>query len=207
MPHIYSTQDLLQILADERSACVNGQRLDLAAQPSGINPLLDRFIEPTGIQKFTAYEKFRATIHQYQRDHHVSGLIWPEITIGNATVKSPQIDDELISVTNDLRVLRAARPRMLGFWYRATESLTLFLRVSGATGFQPIDRAEIKSIQDRSAWAVLSCQGQGENRELILQLGWGKPEDAKYPRGLPGSFPESGSEFIHAVLPGRMPIG
>jgi hypothetical protein len=203
MPQVYRTQDLIQILANERSACVNGQRLDLAAQPSGINPLLDRFIEPTGIQKFTAYENFRATIHAYQREHHVSGLIWPEITIGNATVKSPQIDDQLISVTNDLRVLRAARPRMLGFWYRATEALALFLRVPGVTGFESIDRADIKPIQDRSEWAVLSAHGHGENRELILQLGWGKPEDAKYPRG----FPESGSEFIHAVLPGRLPIG
>jgi hypothetical protein len=203
MPNVYCTQDLLQILADERSACVNGQRLDLAAQPSGINPLLDRFIEPTGIQKFTAYENFRATIHAYQREHQVSGLIWPEITIGNATVKSPQIDDQLISVTNDLRVLRAARPRMLGFWYRATEPLALFLRVAGVTGFESIDRLDIKAIQDRSEWAVLTCHGQNESLELILQLGWGKPEDAKYPRG----FPASGSEFIHAVRPGRMPIG
>jgi hypothetical protein len=39
--------------------------------------------------------------------------------------------------------------------------------------------------------------------EIILQLGWGKPEEACYKRG----FPASGSEFIHAVNPGKQPIG
>lgn len=39
--------------------------------------------------------------------------------------------------------------------------------------------------------------------EMILQLGWGKPEEAYYKRGRPGS----GSEYIHAVNPGNRPIG
>jgi hypothetical protein len=34
-------------------------------------------------------------------------------------------------------------------------------------------------------------------------LGWGKPEVARYRRG----FPESGSEFVHAVYPGQQPLG
>jgi len=39
--------------------------------------------------------------------------------------------------------------------------------------------------------------------ELILQLGWGQPQEATYKRGRP----LAGSEFIHAVNPGCYPIG
>jgi hypothetical protein len=39
--------------------------------------------------------------------------------------------------------------------------------------------------------------------EIILQLGWGQPQEAAYKRGRP----LAGSEFIHAVNPGCYPIG
>jgi hypothetical protein len=203
MEPVYSTKQLLKILAEERQACMSGKRLDLAAQPSGINPVLDRFIEPTGIQKFTAYDNFRQTIHQYQHEHQVSGLVWQEMTIGAEHLQFPQVHDELASLSQDLRILRAAKPTVLSFWERVTNPMALFLSVQRSTGFTETDAAGIQHIIDRTEWATLSYHGHDRNLELILQLGWGKPELAKYRRG----FPESGSEFVHAVYPGRQPLG
>jgi len=37
--------------------------------------------------------------------------------------------------------------------------------------------------------------------EMLLQLGWGKLEEAAYRRG----WPVSGSEYVHAVKPGKLP--
>jgi hypothetical protein len=203
MERIYSTEQLIQILAQERRACMSGKRLDLAAQPSGINPLIDRFIEPSGIQKFSAYDNFRQTIHQYQHEHQVSGLIWPEMTIGDASLRFPQVDEELISLPQDLRILRAAKSSILSFWQQVTQTMSLFLSVQRGTGFTVTDAAGIEHILARTEWATIAHHGRDQNLELILQLGWGKPEAAKYRRG----FPESGSEFVHAVFPGRQPLG
>jgi hypothetical protein len=202
MDRVYSTEELLQVLETERRACMSGKRLDLAAQPSGINPVIDRLIEPTGIQKFTAYDNFRSTIHQYQREHQVSGLIWQEITVGQDSLRFPQIDDELISLSQDLRLLRAAKPKVVEYWEQVTGKMDLFLSVQQCKGFVRTDHQGIDHILQRTEWATIGMQGRGEALELILQLGWGKPEAAKYHRG----FPESGSEFVHAVYPGREPF-
>lgn len=52
---VYSTEELINILASERRACMNGERLNLAASASG-NPLLDKFLKPEGIQNLVLIE-------------------------------------------------------------------------------------------------------------------------------------------------------
>jgi hypothetical protein len=203
MEPIYSTAALIEILGEERRACMSGRRLDLAAQPSGMNHVIDRLIEPTGIQKFTAYENFRLAIHQYQREHQVSGIVWQTVTIGNDTLEFPQIDEQLACLTQDLRILWAAKAAIWVFWQRVTAPLDLFLSVQRGVRFEPADEAAIARIVARSEWATIAHHGRGEMLEVILQLGWGKPDAARYRQ----DFPQSGSEFVHAVWPGREPLG
>jgi len=62
------------------SACLLGQRLNLAAKVSG-NPLIDKYLRSDGIQKFTAYQDFKAAVHRYQREHRVSGIVWRQLTL------------------------------------------------------------------------------------------------------------------------------
>lgn len=203
MPQIYSTEELIQILSQERQACMNGQRLNLAAMPSGINPLLDRFVNSDGIQRFTAYRDFRSAIHQYQIEHRVSGLVWTSLTIGGRTFRCPKIHEHLISLPSDLAVLKAEKSSIVEFWRSITSGFDFYLSMNSGKLHQLITKDDIERILQRSEWATLSHQGKAEALEIILQLGWGKPEEAVYRRG----FPESGSEYIHAVRPGRMPIG
>lgn len=203
MSRVYSTEDLIKILAEERRACMNGQRLNLAASPSGISPLIDMFLATDGIQKFTAYSDFRATVHQYQREHQVSGIVWQTITVGSKTLRYPKVDDQLIGLPSDLVVLQTAKQSVVDFWYDVTAAMDWYLSMNGGKLHQRVMIAHVDRIAQRTEWASLQQQGSAQHLEIILQLGWGKPEEATYRRG----FPESGSEYVHAVMRGNHPIG
>lgn len=203
MTKIYSTKELINILAEERRACINGHRLHLAATPSGINPIIDRFLKPDGIQKFTAYDNFRQTVHSYQREHQVSGIVWQSLSLKGRVFSFPKIDDQLISLNPDVQLLRLAKSATVNFWQTVAQDMELYLSFQGGKCHQAVAVADVDRIIQRSEWASLSHHGRDQGLEIILQLGWGRPEAAIYRRG----FPESGSEYIHAVYPGHHPLG
>jgi hypothetical protein len=201
MSPIYTTEDLIRILADERRACMNGQRLNLAVSPSG-SPFLDKFLQSDGLQKFMAYSDFRLAVHQYQRDHQVSGVIWQTLSLKDRSVRFPKVDDQLAALPQDLRLLKSFKGTLYDFWCEVTAGLDLYLSLNAGKSHRPITSIDVNRILQRTEWLTLSQQGIGETLEIILQMGWGKPEEATYRRG----FPESGSEYIHAVNPGRQPL-
>lgn len=198
----YSAEELIKILADERKACLNGQRLNLAVTPSGVNPLIDKFLKPEGIQKFTAYNDFRATVHRYQRENHVSGIVWRHITLKGKYLRYPQVDEQLISLPSDIETLKNAKSNIISFWQEVTAGMDLYLSVNNSKDYRRISRVDVDRIVSRTEWANLSQHGNANFLEILLQLGWGKPEEANYKRG----WPHSGSEYIHAVKPGQQPI-
>lgn len=201
MSEVYSTDDLIKILADERRACMNGQRLNLAASASG-NPLIDRFLKPDGIQKFTAYRDFKAAVHRYQRQHQVSGIVWRQLTIKGKTLRYPAVDEQLVALEDDLEILKSAKASILAFWWDVTQEMDLYLSINTGKDYRPIMPNNVGAIAYRTEWANLFEHGNSNFLEIILQLGWGKPEEASYKRG----WPTSGSEYIHAVNPGKCPI-
>jgi hypothetical protein len=202
MSQLYSTEDLLRILDHERKACMNGQRLSLAVQPSG-NPAIDFFLKTDGIRGFTAYQQFRSTVHEYQRSQQVSGIVWQTIVVAGKLLHFPKVDSQLIALANDLEILAAAKVEIYNFWQAVTADLELYLSLHGGKLYQSIAPVDVERIVQRSEWLSLQQQGKPPNLELILQLGWGQPEEAAYRR----EFPESGSEYVHAVSPGSRPIG
>jgi hypothetical protein len=198
-PH--TTEELLKILADERRACMNGERLNLAVSPSG-SPFLDKFLQPEGLQRFTAYSNFRAAIHQYQRDHQVSGIVWQTLSVNDHHLRFPKVDEQLIALDTDLELLQAAKNDLFEFWWIVTVNMDFYLSLNAGKSYQRITRSDIEWIMQRTEWASFTQQGKDQTLELILQLGWGKPDEASYRRG----FPDSGSEYIHAVPPGNVPL-
>jgi hypothetical protein len=202
MAMVYRTEELIQILANERQACMRGKRLSLHASPTGFNPLLDKFLRPEGIQKFTAYNDFRATIHDYQREHQVSGIVWQQIQIRGETLRFPKVDDQLIAIPADVEILRSAKDAIVHFWRKVITGLDLYLSVNHGKDHQQITLTDVNWICQKTEWANLWKHENSNFLEIILQLGWGKPEEAVYKRG----FPDSGSEYIHAVNPGMRPI-
>jgi hypothetical protein len=201
MLEVYSTEELIKILADERRACMNGERLNLAASASG-NPLIDRFLKPDGIQKFSAYRDFKAAVHRYQQQHQVSGIVWRQLTIKGKTLGYPAVDEQLVALSSDLEILKEAKAAILAFWWRVTSDMDLYLSINAGKDYRQIMPNDVRGIAYRTEWANLSVYGNSNFLEIILQLGWGKPEEASYKRG----WPTSGSEYIHAVNPGKYPI-
>ncbi|NEO99844.1 MAG: hypothetical protein F6K58_14425 [Symploca sp. SIO2E9] len=201
MSKVYSTQELIKILADERRACMSGQRFNLTASVSG-NPLIDRFVKPDGIQKFSAYQDFKATVHSYQRQNQISGIVWQQLKIKGETLHYPAVHDQLVALPSDLEILKAAKASILEFWHSTTRNMDLYLSINNSKDYRQIQSTYVSKLAYRSEWVNLSGHGKADFLEIILQLGWGKPEEAFYKRG----WPTSGSEHIHAVNPGKYPI-
>lgn len=202
MSKVYTTQEIIQILATERQACLKGERLKLQVSVSG-NPVIDQFISTDGLQKFNAYQDFKASIHKYQRENQVSGIVWKELTLKGKTLHYPEVDTQLIALNSDLEILKAAKNSMLEFWDTITADMELYLSVSNGKLHEKINIIDVTRIAQRTEWANFLKWENANFLELILQMGWGKPEEAAYKRGRP----HSGSEFIHAVNPGNYPIG
>ena len=170
--------------------------------PATGNPVIDRFLKSEGVQKFTAYQNFKAAVHEYQREHQVSGIVWREIAVKGNTLRYPAVDDELIALPIDLITLKAAKISMLEFWQQVTAGMDLYLSINSGKDFRSIEPVDVEAIAQRTEWASLSNWEKLDFLEILLQLGWGKPEEACYKRG----WPTSGSEYIHAVKPGQRPI-
>lgn len=202
MSKVYTTKELIQILAAERQACLMGKRLKLAVNVSG-NPVIDQFISNDGLQKFTAYQDFKTAIHNYQREYLVSGIVWRQVTVKGKIFQYPEVDSQLIALPHDLDTLKAAKNSILEFWDEVTLGMDLYLSFNNGKQYQQIIKPDVERIAQRTEWANLCLFKNSNFLEIILQLSWGKPEEASYKRG----FPASGSEYIHAVNPGNRPIG
>ncbi len=201
MSQTYSTEDLIKILAGERHACMAGKRLTLAVSPSG-SPFLDQFLQPEGLQRFTAYRNFRAAVHDYQRQHRISGIVWQTLTIKGKHLHFPTVDEQLAALPEDVELLKTAKAQLVEFWYQGTADLDLYLSLNGGKSYRLVAQEDVDRMIQRTEWASLMQQGSPNQLEIILQLGWGNPEDAAYHHG----FPESGSEYVHAVNPGQQPF-
>ena len=188
-------------MADERRACLLGQRLNLAAKASG-SPLIDKYLRSDGIRKFTAYQDFKAVVHRYQREHRVSGIVWRQLTLKGKTLHYPEVDTQLIALVSDLETLKAVKASIVAFWYEVTPGMELYLSFNNGKDHQLITPADVDRIIQRTEWASV-CKCENSNfLEIILQLGWGQPAEAAYKR----EWSASGSEYIHAVNPGNRPI-
>lgn len=202
MSKVYTTDELIQILAAERQACLKGERLKLEVTVSG-NPVIDQFIRTDGLQKFTAYQDFKAAIHNYQQEYQVSGIVWREMMVKGKILRYPEVDNQLIALDSDLEIIKSAKNSILNFWYEVTAQMDLYLSFNNSKQYQKITISDVERIAQITEWASLWKWENTNFLEMILQMGWGKPEEASYKRGRP----KSGSEFIHAVNPGNQPIG
>ena len=201
MSEVYNTQELIEILASERQACIKGERLNLTVKASG-NPAIDCLVDVEGLQKFTAYQDFRAAVHRYQRERQVSGIVWRHLTVQNKTLRYPVVHEQLIAIAGDVEILKSYQASVLAFWQQVTRGMDLYLSIGGGKDYRAIASGEIESIASRTEWGTLWKWEKSAFFEMVLQLAWGKPEEASYRR----EWPASGSEYIHAVKPGARPI-
>ncbi|MGC9506055.1 hypothetical protein [Baaleninema sp.] len=203
MAKVYTTEELIEILDSEHQACLRGERLNLSATPYIGNTAVDRWLNPDAMQRFAAYQDFKSAVHRYQQEHDVSGIVWRSLTLHGETLHYPQVHDRLIALDRDLDSLRRAKPETIAFWERSTASMDLYLSVNQGKDYQRISPEDVRQIDRRTEWANLWKWENDSFLEVVLQLGWGQGHEAAYRRG----SLVSGSEYIHGVRSGHLPIG
>jgi hypothetical protein len=200
MEQQYGTQELIEILAAERQACLRGERLSLSAG-SG-HPVIDGFLQTDGSQSYSAFQDFKAAVHQYQIKHQVSGLQWQTVSFKGESLTYPVIHPQLWAIDRDFTCLGDARDRVVSFWRYVSSGLIPYQSVSRGRDFLLVDGDAIEAIQGRSDWATLAIWQREDFLEVVLQLGWGQPtEVADWRNG-----PDSGCDYIHGVRPGQRPV-
>lgn len=202
MANIYSTQELIEILAAEREACLRGDRLNLRASPCIGNAAVDHWLDPSAMQKFAAFQDFREQVQSYQRKHGVSGLIWCDLMVDNRRLRFPRVHDHLIALESDLTILKQAKGEVLQFWLEVTHGMDLFFGLQGGKRYERLEAEALWAIEQRTEWADLWMSAGDRFLQVVLVLGWGLPHDAMHRRG----SARSGCEYFYAVCPGQLPI-
>ncbi|MBE9116326.1 hypothetical protein IQ249_10495 [Lusitaniella coriacea LEGE 07157] len=176
----YTTKELIQILDRELCASWKGERVLLSANERFQDPVLSMALGQDKISKVYAYREFREQVHQYQRTHQVSGLVWREFQFQGKSLRFPELHNQLVAVPTDKEVLRAAKGSVLAFWQQATQGMQFWL-----VGKQlvRITAEEIARLAKGTEWAEV----EAAQNELYLGLCWGNPAECHYQRAYPDS--------------------
>ena len=183
----YSTQELIQILDQELRVHWQGQRLLLSSVEHLSNPIIAKALGPKKLSRVFAYRDFRAQVHEYQRQHQVSGLMQRQCTFNGQSLEFPELHNQLIAISSDKEKLMAAKGRVIDFWQQATQGQTLWL-----AGGDPkkTSASNVEHLIEQAEWAEMDVGC----KELYLELCWGNPEECH----CQWAWPDSGCERIVA---------
>ncbi|MGF1566832.1 MAG: hypothetical protein ACFCVD_01950 [Nodosilinea sp.] len=184
----YTTEQLLGFLDQELRATWNGERIVLSSADRMAHPAIAKAIGTDKLSKVFAIQDFRAQIHDYQRQHGVSGLGWHTCQFQGRSIRLPELYPQLVAIPADKLTLMAAKPALLKFWRESIPGLRLW-RAQGPP--QPTTLAQVEALAAASEWAELAAT----RTELYLSLCWGDPKDCH----CDWAKPESGCERIIAA--------
>ncbi len=184
----YTTQQLIQILDQELRANWKGERILLSSANRIDNPVVAKALDLQKLSKVFAYQDFRCQIHQYQRQHRVSGIIWRVSTFKGRSVRFPELHNQLIAVPGDKAVLIAAKKSVLAFWWEVADQMSFWLAENRR---RKITVEEVEALAQQAEWAEIDAA----RTELYLGLCWGNPQEYQYQ----WAKPESGCHRIIAA--------
>jgi len=176
----YTTKELIEILDQELRATWQGKRVLFSSSDRLNNPVLAKAIGTEKLSKVFAYRDFRAQIHEYQRQHRVSGLVWRMCRFNGYVVECPELHNQLIAIPEDKETLKRVKPSIFEFWQKATQNLNLWADGNPST---PIDSETVAERVEAKEWLEVETTRE----ELILNLCWGNPKECHYQWALPHS--------------------
>ncbi|NER00454.1 MAG: hypothetical protein F6K30_27785 [Cyanothece sp. SIO2G6] len=179
----YTTEQLIEILDNELRATWKGERIVMSSGDRISNPVVARALGTEKLSKVFAYQDFRTQIHDYQRHHNVSGIIWRTCRFNDLTVQVPEIHGQLIPIDDDKQTLVEAKTAILNFWYTNTHNMCFWLT---GEALKPITTSDVERLVREAEWVELDV-GQ---TELYLSLCWGTPQECHYQWSWPDSWCE-----------------
>lgn len=193
----YTTEELIQILDQELKAHWRGERLLLSSERRLDNPVIAKALGSERLSKVFAYQDFRAQVHEYQRQHQVSGIVWRVRRFQGRSLRSPELHNQLIAIDSDKAILVNAQAAVLEFWRDAAAGMPLWL-----AGYepQPTTVEHVDRLIQQAEWA----EADAAQTELYLSLCWGNPQECHYQ----WSQPESGCIRVIAAMsePGSIKV-
>lgn len=176
----YTTEELIEILDQELRANWQGKRVLFSSSERLNNPVLAKAIGTEKLSKIFAYRDFRAQIHEYQRQHQVSGLVWRTYHFNGYEVACPELHNQLIAIPEDKETLIQIKPEILEFWQQATKNLFLWHEGKPPT---EIDPETVNHWATEAEWLEVETT----QSDLILNLCWGDPKECHYQWANPNS--------------------
>lgn len=191
----YSTEELIQILDQELRAHWKGERILLSSTDRLNNTVIAKVLGPEKLSKVFAYRDFRAQVHEYQRQHNVSGIVQGICRFDNQVLQFPELHNQLVAIAGDKEKLMAAKEKVIAFWQQAMAGKTLWL-----AGLEPrrTTLTYVEQLIQSAEWAELDAS----RTEVYLGLCWGNPEICHYQ----WAQPQSGCERIIATATEPGPI-
>ncbi len=184
----YTTEQLLDFLDQELRATWQGERVVLSSVDRLDHPAIAKAIGAQKLSKVFAIQDFRAQIHDYQRQHGVSGLLWHTCQFQGRAIQVPELHPQLIATPADKVVLVGAQSVVLEFWRQSIAGLRLWMAGNQP---RPTTREAVERLVEASEWAELAAT----RTELYLSLCWGDPKECH----CDWARPESGCDRIIAT--------
>ena len=189
----YTTQELIEILDRELKANWKGQRVVLSSEERINDPVVSKLLDMEKVSKVFAYQDFRRQIHQYQKQHQVSGIIWRECSFQNQVICYPEVYNQLIPIDGDKETLVQAKNSVIDFWRATTATMKYWLVNAPGTGkkknndntsyHQQISPEYVDKLINQTEWAEIDAACT----EIYLGLCWGNPLEYRYQWAKPKS--------------------
>ncbi|RMG96572.1 MAG: hypothetical protein D6706_10040 [Chloroflexi bacterium] len=176
------------MLDQELRAAWRGERVVLSSNQR-LNPVVAKALGTEKLSKVFAVQDFREQIHQYQREHNVSGLVWHTCRFQGRSLQFPEVHPQLIAIPADKAALLAAKTGVIEFWRSSVEGLRLW---RPGPPPQALTRQQVEEWIATTEWAEVDAT----RTELYLTLCWGDPKECHYD----WAKPQSGCERIIAAI-------
>jgi hypothetical protein len=173
----YTTEELLDFLDKELRAAWRGERMVLSSGQR-LNPVVAKAIGTEKLSKVFAAQDFRDQIHQYQRDHNVSGLVSHTCRFQGRSHQFPELHPQLVPIPSDKRLLIEAKAGVIEFWRSSIVGLRLWR--SGAPPL-PLELNTIERWIAEAEWAEIDAT----RAELYLRLVLGRSQSVSLRLGPP----------------------
>ena len=192
----YTTNELIEILDCELKENWKGKRVVLSSKQRINDPVVAKALDMDRVSKVFAYRDFRDRVHEYQQQHHVSGIVWRTCTFQQQSITYPEIHNQLIPIEGDKEILLSARSQILDFWHQVTSQMNFWLvnHRSDRWGnhHQPISQDYLHKLIAQTEWAEIDAA----RTEIYLGLCWGDPQEHQYQ----WAKPKSGCDRIIATV-------
>jgi hypothetical protein len=192
----YTTNELITILDCELKENWKGKRVVLSSAQRLNDPVVAKALNMDQVNKVFAYRDFRHQIHEYQKQHQVSGIIWRSCTFNHQSITYPEIHNQLIPVEGDKEILIAARTKILHFWEQVTSQMNFWLvnhqKNQQGNHHQLISKDYLGKLISQTEWAEIDAA----RTEIYLGLCWGNPQESQYH----WAKPKSGCDRIIATV-------